>query len=61
MKSFFQGSFFALLGGMAAYAAVRFLAPELAPNEFAPLIGLSALGAGVLGTAIAKRIGDGKE
>ncbi len=52
MKALLSGSLFGLVGGISAYYVVRWLAPEMQPAQFTNLIGVAALGAGVLATAL---------
>jgi hypothetical protein len=51
MKALLSGSLFGLIGGLSAYFLVRWLAPEMQPSQFANLVGIAAVGSGVLASA----------
>ncbi len=61
MKALLSGSLFGLVGGIAAYFFVRWLAPEMQPSKFANLIGVAAVGSGVLASAISNWVARGGE
>jgi uncharacterized membrane protein YfcA len=56
MKALLSGSLFGLVGGISAYFLVRWLAPEMLPSQFANLIGVAAVGSGVLASAFSNWI-----
>jgi len=61
MKTLFESTLFALMGGVVTYFALRALAPELSSSQFTNIIGVASIASGAVGGWIVKWVNERKD